>query len=57
MRDILDTNVLDAARRYRQRSTADKTMIEHAMDLVLTGQLDPEDAAKIDEIPMREAQA
>ncbi|CAJ0781313.1 ATPase, T2SS/T4P/T4SS family [Ralstonia chuxiongensis] len=57
MRDILDTNVMDAARRYRQRSTADKTMIEHAMDLVLTGQLDPEDAAKIDEIPMLEAQA
>lgn len=55
MRDILATNVLDAARRYRARPDSDKTMMEHAMDLVLDGKLDPlEAAARVGEIPMRE---
>ncbi|CAH0444167.1 hypothetical protein LMG10661_00691 [Ralstonia syzygii subsp. syzygii] len=54
MRDILATNLIDAARRYRARPESDKTMMEHAMDLVLAGKLDPMEAAKVGEIPMLE---
>jgi type II secretory ATPase GspE/PulE/Tfp pilus assembly ATPase PilB-like protein len=53
MHDCIELGSIEAARRYRARPDADKTMIEHAMDLVLAGKLDPRDAEKVDEIPVK----
>jgi type II secretory ATPase GspE/PulE/Tfp pilus assembly ATPase PilB-like protein len=53
MADCIEHGVLIAARNHRKRPGSDKSMIEHAMDLVLEGELDPSDAEhEVDEIPM-----
>ncbi len=57
MADCREIGVLEAAKKYRAREDADLTMMEHAMALVLAGNLDPQDAADIDEIPMKRRQA
>lgn len=55
MADCIEHGVLIAARNHRKRGGADKSMIEHAMDLVLEGLLDPSDAEhEVDEIPIYE---
>jgi type II secretory ATPase GspE/PulE/Tfp pilus assembly ATPase PilB-like protein len=52
MADCVSLGIATAARNHRQRKGSDKTMIEHAMDLVLDGLLDPSDAERqVDEIP------
>lgn len=52
MADCIDHGVATAARNHRQRRGSDRPMIEHAMDLVLEGLLDPADAERqVDEIP------
>jgi type II secretory ATPase GspE/PulE/Tfp pilus assembly ATPase PilB-like protein len=55
MVDCIQEGVLIAGRRHRKRPGSDKSMIEHAMDLVLEGLLDPSDAEhEVDEIPIWE---
>ncbi|XYJ92341.1 Putative type IV secretion apparatus, ATPase component (PilQ-like protein) (plasmid) [Cupriavidus necator] len=55
MQDCIEHGVLVARRNHRARPGSDKPMIAHAMDLVLTGRLDPVDAERsVDAIPMRE---
>jgi type II secretory ATPase GspE/PulE/Tfp pilus assembly ATPase PilB-like protein len=55
MVDCIDNGVLIAGRNHRRRPGSDKSMIEHAMDLVLEGLLDPSDAEhEVDEIPIWE---
>jgi len=52
MEDCVKLGIATAARNHRQRKGSDKTMIEHAMDLVLEGLLDPSDAERhVEEIP------
>lgn len=55
MVDCIEHGVLIAGRNHRKRPGSDKSMIEHAMDLVLEGLLDPSDAEhEVDEIPIWE---
>ncbi|WP_316157487.1 GspE/PulE family protein [Cupriavidus sp. BIC8F] len=55
MQDCVNHGVLAARRNHRARPGSDKSMIAHAMDLVLAGRLDPVDAERnVDAIPMRE---
>jgi type II secretory ATPase GspE/PulE/Tfp pilus assembly ATPase PilB-like protein len=53
MADCIEYGASVAARNHRKRPGSDKSMIEHAMDLVLEGELDPSDAEhEVGEIPM-----
>lgn len=53
MQECISLGVLEASRRHRKRPGSDKSMLEHAMDLVLAGQMDPDDVQRsVGEIPM-----
>jgi type II secretory ATPase GspE/PulE/Tfp pilus assembly ATPase PilB-like protein len=55
MEDFIEQGSAVAARNHRAKPGADRTMIDHAMDLVLAGRLDPDDAqSEVDEIPFRD---
>lgn len=54
MNDCIELGVHVARRNHRRKPGSDKTMIAHAMDLVLAGRIDPMDAEQqVDEIPLR----
>ncbi|SAL05236.1 type II secretion system protein E [Caballeronia calidae] len=57
MHAVREGDVLRAARKHRAKPGADKPMIEHAIDLVFAGRLDPDDAEqKVEPIPVKELQ-
>lgn len=57
MTDVRQNGVLEAAKRYNARADADRPMIEHAIALVLSGTVDPFEAAhRVGEFPFRTIQ-